>query len=176
MEASRPPYTCTKARTSPRTRISPQAPLTEGYEIGIKLEGSGLSTLPPVLRSFKLDAELLDEQFDRRVYSIKVGQGQPTHGGEDKRNAATVWQAVTRLHRDGVMALRDQEGSLLNIRAHPVRGYAAVEDSTVSGSFTRSGLLPVTVLEIVSGSGIGDGALWGDGTLWGSGAFWGGNA
>jgi hypothetical protein len=166
--------TLATARTSPRTRITPRSPLTEGYEIGLKLEGSGLSTLPPVLRSIKLDAELQNEQFDRRTYEIRVGPQQPTlGGGEDKRNHAVVWRDITQLHREGVMEMTDQDGSTLNVRVHPIRNYTAVEDTAVSNSYTRAGLLSVTVLDVLAGAGLSSGAVWGDGSEWGSGSVWG---
>lgn len=163
------------ASTSPRTRITPRQPLTQGYEIGLRLDGTGGATTPPVLRAVKLDAELQNEQFDRRMYQIRVGRQQMTHGGVDTRNSAVVWEDIAELHRSGVVEMRDSEGSLLTVRAHPIREYNAVEDD-VAGRFTRSGTLPITVLEIQSGASVGTGATWGDGTLWGEGNIYGASA
>lgn len=155
------------ARTSPRARMAPRDPLTEGYEIGVRLTGEGTETSPPVLRAIKLDAELQNEQFDRRIYDIRVGKQQPTHGGTDRRNASRVWEDVTNLHTDGVMNMFDQEGSLLTVKVHPVQSYVAIEDTAVSGTFTRTGKLPITVLDVQLAGGIGQGAIWGDGSFWG---------
>jgi hypothetical protein len=164
------------ARVSPRSRITPRDPLTAGHEIGVKLVGTGTSTRPPVIRTLKLDGELQNEQFDRRIYPIRVGRQQALRGGvQDPRGAATVWAQVAALHASSpsILPIRDQEGQTLNVRFHPVTQYRAVEDEAFSGTYTRSGMLSCTVYTVAtSGSVIG--ARWGDGSVFGDGSYWGG--
>jgi hypothetical protein len=164
------------AQTSPRTRISPRAPLTEGHEIGILLVGDGTGTSPPVVRALKLDAEMINEQFDRRYYPIVVAKGQDLRGSTpDNRNHQELWNSVTNLHIEGVLEMQDRiQDQVLNVRVHPIPKYKAREDQIIGG-YVYEALLGVTVLEILEGSAIA-GVQWGSGVQWGQdGLKWGGS-
>jgi hypothetical protein len=161
------------ATTSPRARISPRAPLTQGYEIGMLLVAEGTALNPPVIEAIKVDAEVQTEQFDRRYYPIRVGKHQDLRGGvKDQRNASTVWASVADLHTIGVMEMRDNiQKATLNVRVHPVQQYEAVEDTRID-AYTYSGVLPITILELLEAGATG-GNLWGGGSIWGDGSVWG---
>jgi hypothetical protein len=163
------------ARTSPRSRIRPHAPLTSGHELALRLLGDGTPTNPPVLRAIKLDGEVQTEQFDRRTYPVRAGKQQLLRDGtEDRRNAARVWEDLAALHtEEDPVTVHDQEGSTLNARVHPITSYKATEDEANSGRYTREGIVSFTVLDIVSGASVGSGGVWGSGVKWGSGIVYG---
>ncbi len=101
-------------KTSPRAQLIPTAPLTEAYNLGVRLDGYGATTAPAMLNQLKGRFELIQEMRNNTTYQLSLGPVEVTRAGAHfDRAVLDTLDVLLSLQSRGPTSMVDQYGNTL---------------------------------------------------------------
>ena len=163
------------ANTSPAAQlVAPQAFI--GRRIGLRLDGTGTTTVPAVIRVLMPRAQIRPAVREVRTYQLLMGEGgQDRFGGRDITRAIEEYRFLLGLQTGDITPFRDEFGESYRVLVLPPVERQLVYLRGESGRDANPSLVATLKVKMLSGPGQLNTApwYWDDGTTWDSGKIWG---
>ena len=150
--------------TSPRETLVPGETQTAGYQIGTRVDLTGTTTAPALLRALKARAGVSVDASEQRVYKLRLGQmTEGLNRGRDRRDPEVLFAQLWPLQSGGAVPFRDHRGRDLTVKVENV----AQEEVEVPGSAGRRWeLVAVVTLSVLQRPGFWDVSQFSSDATW----------
>ena len=158
--------------TQGRAVIEPQTDVVTGHELDFDVVFTSTTTVPAILRTMKVRAEVNVDLYDAILVPVTWGRGVVgRHGEEDARDPYRVWTLLAALQRRGPVTCVLPTGQQVQAKLEQGIRYKLTEDKRNSTGDDEWRYRAVIRLTLTDTASVEHGA-WGDGSLWGDGSVW----
>jgi len=163
------------ANTSPQSMLPAAQPFS-GRRIGFRLDGSGATTAPAIMRVLMPRSQVRTAVRMLRTYQLLLGMGnQDRFGGYDISRAIEDYRTLSRLQTAGPCTVRDEFGESYTCLVIPPVSRQVLYLRAEAGRDVNEPVIVATVLvKMLSAADVGSTLQlrWDDGHRWDSGTIW----